>query len=80
VAFVFLEFWALVGGDRIFQCQRMQPQLIAQAGDGLAVGRFEFDPDEAIRLADMVADVVECNRLDFGVLKEQTVDDELRQR
>ena len=64
-----------MGGNRIFQRQRMQPELIAQAGDGLAVGRFQFDPDETIRLADVVADVVEGNGPDFGIVEEQTVDD-----
>jgi hypothetical protein len=63
MAFVLLELGALVGGNRVFQDQRMQPQFIAQASDGVAVGRFEFDPEKTPRLADMIADVVECNRL-----------------
>ncbi|MGB9128775.1 MAG: hypothetical protein WCB97_03930 [Thiobacillus sp.] len=77
---VFLEFCALMGGNRILQRQRMQAKLVAQTGDGLAVGRFEFDPYESIRPADMLADVVKSNRLDFGIVEEQAVDDELRQR
>jgi hypothetical protein len=56
----------------------MQAELIAQTGDGLAVGRFEFDPDEAIRPADMIADIVKCDGLGFGIVEEQAVDDELR--
>lgn len=67
-----------MGGNRIFQRQRMQPELIAQAGDGLAVGRFQFDPDEAIRLADVIADVVKWDGLDFGIVEEQAVDDVLQ--
>jgi glutathione synthase/RimK-type ligase-like ATP-grasp enzyme len=78
VPFVFLELGALVGGYRILQRQRMQAEFIAQTGDGLAVGRFELDPEEAIRLADMIADAVERNRLGLGILEEQAVDDELR--
>jgi hypothetical protein len=31
-------------------------------------------------MGNMLADVVECNRLDFGIVEEQAVDDELRQR
>jgi hypothetical protein len=73
--FVFLELGTLVGGDRILQRQRMQAEFFTQAGDGLTVGRFDFDPDEAIRPADMVADVVEFDRLGPGVLEEQAVDD-----
>ena len=58
VPFVFLEFGALVDGNRIFQRQRMEAEFIAQTRDGLAVGRLQFDPDETIRLSDMIADVV----------------------
>jgi hypothetical protein len=29
-------------------------------------------------MGDMLADVVEFDRLDFGIVKEQAVDDELR--
>jgi hypothetical protein len=59
----------------------MQAQFVAQAFDGVTVGRIEFDPDEAIRLVNMVADVVECNGLGlgFGVAEKQAVDDGLRQ-
>jgi hypothetical protein len=49
-------------GNRVFQCQRMQAEFVAQVLDGLAVGRVEFDPDEAIRTIDVVTDVCECNR------------------
>jgi len=80
VPFVFLELGSLMGGNRIFQRQRMQAEFVTQTGDGLAIGRFEFDPDEAIRLADVIADVVESDCLGFGILEEQTVDDGLRQR
>jgi hypothetical protein len=52
----------------------MQPEFVAQAGDGLAVGRLEFDPDETVRLADMVADVVQRDGLGFGIMEEQAVD------
>jgi len=62
---VFLEFGALVGGNRVFQRQRMQPEFIAETGDGLAVGRFQFDPDETIGLADMIADVVKWDGLNL---------------
>jgi len=78
VPVVFLEFGTLVGGNRIFQRQRMQPEFIAQTGDGLAVGRFQLDPDETIRLADMLADVVERDGLGCGIVEDQAVDDELR--
>lgn len=77
---IFLELGTLVGGNRILQRQCMQPQLVAKPGDGLAVGRLELDPDEAISLADVIADVVERNRLGFGIVEEQAVDDGLRQR
>ena len=76
--FVFLELGALVDGNRIFKRQRMQAKFITQARDGLAVGRFQFDPDEAIRLTDMIADVVKCNGLDFRVVEQKAVDDGTR--
>ena len=75
VSVVILQFGPLVRGNRVFQRQRVQAELLAEAGDGLAVGRFQFDPDEAVRLSDMVADVVERDGLGFGVEKEQAVDD-----
>jgi hypothetical protein len=56
----------------------MQPEFVAQAGDGLAVGLFELDPDEAVRLADMVADVGLRDGLGFGIVEEQAVDGELQ--
>jgi hypothetical protein len=80
VPLVFLELGPLVGGDRVLQRQRVQAELVAQAGDSVAFGRFELDPDETVRLADVIADVVERNRLGFGVMEEQAVDDGLRQR
>ncbi len=75
VAFIFLELGALVGGNRIFQCQRVQSQFITKTRDGLAVGGFQLDPDEAVGLADVIADVVKCKGLDVCVLEEQAVDD-----
>ena len=80
MAFVFFQFGALVGGDGVFQRQRMQAEFLSQAGDGLAVGGFQFNPDEAVRLPDMVADVVECDRLGLVFGKEQAVDDGLQLR
>ena len=80
VLFIFLQLGTLVGGDGIFQRQRMQAKLIAEAGDGLAVWRFELDPDETIRLTDVVADIVKCNVLDLGVVEEQAVDGSTRLR
>ncbi|MGK2951905.1 MAG: hypothetical protein ACSLEZ_05915 [Thiobacillus sp.] len=79
MSFVFLKLGTLVGGNRILQRQCMQAEFVAQTRDGLAVGRFEFDPDEAVRLIDMVADVVKIDRFSLGVLEEQAVDDVLRQ-
>lgn len=80
MAVVFFQLGALVRGNRIFQRQRVQAEFLAEAGDGLAVGRFQFDPDEPIRLPDMVADVVECDGPGFGIGEEQAVDGGLRQR
>jgi hypothetical protein len=82
VLVVFLQLGALVSGNRVFQCQRMQAEFVAQVLDGLAVGRFEFDPDEAVRPVDVVADVFECNRLglSLGVAEKQAVDGGLRYR
>jgi hypothetical protein len=78
VLFIFFQFGTLVGRDGILQRQRMQPKLIAEAGDGQAVWRFELDPDETIRLADVVADIDKRNGLDLGVVEEQAVDDGTR--
>jgi len=75
MSLIFFEFGTLVGGYGVFKRQRVQSQFVAQTGDGRAVGRLQFDPDEAVRLADMIADVVEINGLDGGVLKELAVDD-----
>ena len=80
MSFVILQFGPLVRRNRVFQRQRMQAEFLPQAGDGLAVGGFQFNPDEAVRLSDMVADVVECDGLGFGVGKEQAVDDGLQLR
>jgi hypothetical protein len=79
---VFLELGALMRGNRVFQRQCVQAEFVAQTRDGLAVRRLEFDPDEAIRLADVIADIVECDRfgLGLGVAEEQAVDDGLRRR
>ena len=76
---VLFQLGALVRGNRIFQRQCMQAEFLAKAGDGLAVRRFQFDPDESIRLSDMIADVVECDGLGFGIGEEQAVDSELQQ-
>jgi hypothetical protein len=65
VPIVFLQFGTLVGGNRVFQRQRVQAEFLAQTGDGLAVRRFQFDPDETVRLPDMVANVVEFDGLGF---------------
>ncbi|MHB0975540.1 MAG: hypothetical protein ACYC0P_15015 [Thiobacillus sp.] len=72
---VVFQLGALVGGNRIFQRQRMQSEFLAQMGDGLAVRRFQFDPDEAVRLADMVADVVEGDGPGLGIGEEKAVVD-----
>jgi hypothetical protein len=67
-----------MGGNRVLKRQRMQAEFVTQMTDGLAVGRFQFDPDEAIRLADVIADVVKRNHPGVGILEEQAVDDGLR--
>jgi hypothetical protein len=72
---VFLDFGALLGGNGIFQRELVQAEFFSQPGDGLAVGRFQFDPDETVEMGNMLADVVKRNRLDFGILEEQAVDD-----
>ena len=77
---VLFQLGALVRGNRVLQRQRMQAEFLAKAGDGLAVRRFQFDPDESVRLSDMVADVVECDGLGFGIGEEEAVDGELQQR
>jgi len=77
---VFLELGALMGGNGILQRQFVQAEFLAQPGDRLAVGCFHLDPDETIGMRNMLADVVEFDRLDFGIVEEQAVDDELRQR
>jgi hypothetical protein len=79
VAFVFFELGALMNGNRIFQRQRVQAEFIAQARNGRAVGRLQFDPDETVRLADMIADVFKCDGSGCGIVEEQAVDDGLRQ-
>jgi hypothetical protein len=76
---VFLEFCTLVDGNGIFQRQLVQAEFFTQPGDSLAIGRLQFDPDETIRIGNMLADVVKCNRLDRGIVEEQAVDDGLRQ-
>jgi hypothetical protein len=65
MSFVFLELGTLMDGNRILKGQLMQAEFISQARDGLAVWRLQFDPDEAIRLTDMIADVVKCNGVGF---------------
>jgi hypothetical protein len=63
MAVIFLELGALVGGNGVFQRQRMQAELFAQTGDEFAIRRFQFNPDETIILADMVADIVKGDGL-----------------
>ncbi|MFZ5574343.1 MAG: hypothetical protein ACOY5S_03955 [Pseudomonadota bacterium] len=63
---VFLELGALVGRDRVLQRQRVQAELLAQPRDGVAVGRLQLDPEEAVGLADVFADRVERDRLARG--------------
>jgi len=77
---VFLEFCTLMGGNGIFQRKLVQAEFFAQPGDSLAVGGFQLDPEETIGMGNMLADVVKFDRLDFGIVEEQAVDDELRQR
>ncbi len=69
-----------MGGNGVFQRQCVQAELIAEAADGLAVGRLQLNPDEAIRLADMLADVVKRDRLGLRlvVTEEQAVNLGLR--
>jgi hypothetical protein len=78
VSVVFFELGALVGGDGVFQRQRMQAEFFAQARDQRAIGGLQFDPDETIVLADMVTDAVKGDGLGGGIMEEQAVDDELR--
>jgi hypothetical protein len=77
---VFLELGALMGRNGILQREFVQAEFLAQLGDSLAVGCFHLDPDETIGMDNMLADVVEFDRLDFGIVEEQAVDDGLRQR
>lgn len=74
MTFVFFEFGTLVCRYRIFQRQRMQAELVAQAGDGLAVGRAQLDPDETVGLADMIADIAELDCLDIRIAEKKAVD------
>jgi beta-phosphoglucomutase-like phosphatase (HAD superfamily) len=71
---VFLQLRSLMGGNRVLQRQRVQPQFVAEARDRLAVRRFQLDPEKAIGLADVFADIVEGERAGFGVVDEQAVD------
>ena len=68
-------FGTLVGGNGVFQGELVQAEFLAQSGDGLAVGRLQFDPDEVVGTGNVVADVVKRDRLDFGIVEEQAVDD-----
>jgi len=77
MAFVFLELGALVGGNRVFQRQRVQAERIAQASNGLAVRRPGFDPDEAVRLPDMLKDLVKRDSLGVSAMEERAVDGSL---
>jgi hypothetical protein len=72
---VFLDLWTLVGGNGVFQGEFVQAEFLAQSGDGLAVGRLQFDPDEVVGADDVLADVVKRDRLDLGIVEQQTVDD-----
>ena len=69
MAFVFFQLGALMGRDRIFQRQCVQAKLVPQPRDSLVVGRSQLNPDEAIRLADMIADVGKGNGLDFRIVE-----------
>jgi hypothetical protein len=75
---VLLDLRALVGGNGVFQREFVQAELLAQPGDGGAVGGLQFDPDEALGIGDMLADGVEFDRLDPGIVEEQAVDGGLR--
>jgi len=44
----------------------VQAEFFAELRDGPAIGLVELDPDEAIRPVDMIADVLESDRLGLG--------------
>ncbi len=75
MAFILFEFGALMGGNRIFQCKRVQAEFIAEARYGVAVRRVQLNPDKAVRPPDMVADVAKRNGLKLVVAKKLAVDD-----
>jgi hypothetical protein len=77
---VFLDLGTLVAGDGVFQRELVQAEFLAQSGDRRAVRRFQLDPDEVVGAGDVLADVVERDRLDYGIVEEQAVDDGTRQR
>ena len=76
--FVFLQLGALVGRNRVFQCQCVQAEFVTQPLNGLAVRGTQLDPDEAICQADMIADVVKGDGLDFRIVEQKAVDDGTR--
>jgi len=53
----------------------MQAKLAPQSRNNLPVRGFQFNPDKTIGLADMVADIVKRDGLDFSVLEKKAVDD-----
>jgi len=60
------------------QRQFVQAEFLTQPGDRLAVRVLHLDPDETIGMHNMLADVVEFDRLDGGIVEEQAVDGDLR--
>ncbi|MDT3705390.1 MAG: hypothetical protein ROZ09_01095 [Thiobacillus sp.] len=67
---VFLDLGPLVAGNGVFQREFVQVEFLAQPRDSPAVGRFQFDPDEVVRAGDILADVVERDRLGCGIVEE----------
>jgi len=74
MAAIFLELGALVDGNGVFQRQFVQPELLAQLGDGAAVRRSQLDPDEIIRIADVLADILQRDGVGRFGPEQQTVD------
>jgi len=77
---VLFQLGALMGGNGILQNQCMQTEFVPQPADRLAVWRSQFNPDKAVGLADMLADVVKRNALERRVVKKLAVDDGTRLR
>ena len=64
--------------DRVFQCQRVQTKLITQTLHSLAVRGFQFNPDKAVWLINVVTDISKINVLEFRIVEEEAVDDGTR--